>query len=461
MQPTITRDKTPYQFSWSKMIKKIFLYLPLAVLILVGLYFVFTTSPSVRYWVDDFCSAVYLRNKGFFGAQIGWWKGWTGRYSAMAFTDFFELLGPWVARVLPVLLLFFLILSATPVFFSNVIFASLFVFLILINSPNIIQTFYWQTGTLNYTTPFIFLNLFLAILVSKKGRMWLFLSFVLMFIAGGFSEAFALAAITLSVFVIFVILTINPKGKKAKLEIAIAGTVGVIVSFVFMLFSPGNAARGLTMRGPDTLLFIIKSTILGTKWYLLRMLSIKSFLYSLLVILFSVSLFSTKIKLSSKRSLMLMAGSVITAFLATAAVIGSGYYAMLIIPPERTLFIAVTMMFFCFFVFSFSLRSILRKVTVRYQKSFFWATISLNFFAVVLLVQSMIPHWVAVRAEIQDYAVAFDKLEPLLIESAGVKDISINNIKPVGKLDSFTDNKGWVLGCVAKYYNLKSVKIAK
>lgn len=196
------------------MVKKVFIYLPYILLVSLGFYFIFTTSPNVRYWADDFCSATFLRDNGFWGAQVGWWKSWTGRYSAVFFTDIFELIGPWVVRFLPILLLALLIISARKIFFGNIIFASLFVILVLINSPNIIQSFYWQTGSLNYTIPFIFMNFFLGILISKRKKLSIPLSFFLMFVAGGFSEAFALSAAVLLTFIILALFLIDPKDKK-------------------------------------------------------------------------------------------------------------------------------------------------------------------------------------------------------------------------------------------------------
>ena len=35
----------------------------------------------------------------------------------------------------------------------------------------------------------------------------------------------------------------------------------------------------------------------------------------------------------------------------------------------------------------------------------------------------------------------------------------LKNINPVGGLDSFTDNGGWVASCVASYYNFSDVKL--
>jgi hypothetical protein len=128
---------------------------------------------------------VLLRNNGYWRSQIIWWKGWTGRYSYIAFLDFVELFGLMGAKVLPLIQYLLILLVGFPF--------SLFSLFFLINSPNIIQTFYWMTGSLNYFAPFIFLNGFLVILFKKYSKKYLLFSFLLLLVATGFSEAFGVA----------------------------------------------------------------------------------------------------------------------------------------------------------------------------------------------------------------------------------------------------------------------------
>jgi len=247
----------------------------------VTLYYIFTTSPSIRYWVDDFCSSALLYKEGFWGTQISLWNTWTGRYSATFFTSLIETIGPTAIKFLPLVLLWLLIISAKKMLFGSIVFASLFIVLALTNSPNIVQSLYWQTGSLNYLIPFVFLNIFMGILISKKEKLFIPLAFLLMFIAGGFSEAFALAALTLIFFVIVGILIINPKDKKKYLKISIAGFIGVLISIIIMFLAPGNSLRGLNVTKPESIIFVVNSTIETTKWYLLRFFGIKTFMCSL------------------------------------------------------------------------------------------------------------------------------------------------------------------------------------
>ncbi len=435
------------------MIKKVLVYLPYLILIFTGLYFIFTTSPFVRYWVDDFCSAAFLKENGFWGAQIGWWNSWTGRYSAVFLTDVFETIGPWVVRILPPILLALLIVSVKKIFFGKFIFASLFAILMLINSPNIIQSFYWQTGSLNYTIPFVFLFFFLSWFFIKNEKKKVFLSFLLMFIAGGFSEAFALAGVVLILFLILSLFLINSKDKKKYLAVALAGFLGILTSLVLMSFAPGNTARGLSVTKPENLEFVVKSTLLGTKWFLLRMFSIRSFLYSLLLIFLAVFTFGGKLKVSPKKSLLVAILLFFSMIFTTIAVVGSGFYSMSIIPPERTLFIATTTLLLEFYAGCVFACNLFKNTKLAGHKLTVEFAVIISLIFSILLTKSTYEHWSSVRSEIKTYASAWDK---------EVKNLPvIHNIKPVGELDSFTDNKGWVSSCLAGYYGLESVKIVE
>ncbi len=432
------------------MLKRLLFVLSILALLVTAVYFIVTTVPSVRYWADDFCSATLLRNNGYLNSQIMWWKSWTGRYSYIAFLDLFELMGPWVVRILPLILLTFLVVTLA--LFSNFLLATLFIVLTLINSPNIIQSFYWQTGSLNYTIPFVFFNLFISLLFLAKTKRVFFIAPILTFIAGGFSESFALAQGVLLFFMLLMIMVINPKDKIQKIKITIAGIAGTVFSLIIMSLAPGNAARAMTVTQPESLIFVLKSIILGTKWYLLRMLTIKPFVYSLAVLAFSVFFFSKKYALSLKRALIIMALSGLAAIFTTAAVIGAGFYSMSITPPERTMFIVVYMIFICFLAFSFCVKILLNSyLPAKVKNWFLWGVVIANLIATFFLIKSTLIHWSGVRSEIVTYAGEWDREE---------KNIPIiKNIKPVGELDSFTDNKGWVTGCITAYYGFDKILI--
>lgn len=426
---------------------KVLFYLPTFSIVLVGFYLIVSTSLYVRYWVDDFCSAAFLKDNGFWGAQLGWWKSWTGRYSAVFFTSLFELVGPWVVRFLPIFL-FLLLVFTSYLILKNFLISALFVILVFINSPNIIQSFYWQTGLLNYTAEFVFLNIFLVFLLFKK-RASLIFPFLFTFIAGGFSEAFALGSIPFFLCLGVALHFFYREKRDKKLKVWIAGLLGILFSLFLMSLSPGNATRSEFVTRPESFSFVARSTFLATRWYLLRMFSINTFVYSLFVAFLTIFLFFREVKLNLRDGFLFSFIFFIGGIFSVMLVIFSGFYSMSILPPERTLFLAVTLFLYSFFASSFFIVGVVNKFFNSKIKIILNLALFLNLFFSLILFFDFYPHWVKIRKEIRDYAIVWD---------VEVKNLpEIGNIKPVGGLDSFTDNKGWVFSCIAKYYGFNKV----
>jgi hypothetical protein len=449
--------------------RRLLFLLPILTLLSVGIYFILTTTPLVRYWADDFCSAIPLRNAGYWGAQVNWWMSWTGRYSYIAFLDIFELLGPWAAKILPILIALGATLALIPAFFFEAVLAPLFVILVLINAPNLIQSFYWQVGSLNYAFEFIFFNLFISLLIWPKKKFAYISAFLLPLIAGGFSETIALAQIVLFAVILLIVVVSDLTDKKLRLKLTIIGLIGAIASVGIMSLSPGNAARASLVDRPESFAFVIKSTFYGTKWYLQRMFMIPTFVVSL--VLSAMAIFVTverkwkmfkKLFFGTRRILLIMLLSALSAIFSTGAVIFSGYYAMAYTPPERAMFIAIYMIFISFFIFCFAGSIlVLKKVSDKLKKYLIWITLIISFASSIFLVKSTISNWGNIRQELVTYSRDWDLEESVLIEASGSEDRKaiIKNIKPVGSLDGFVENHGWVLGCVKEYYKLQEIRL--
>lgn len=447
------------------MLKRLLFIIPLLTLIMVCMYFILTTSPLVRYWADDFCAAYSLRVGGFFGAQVSWWNSWTGRYSYIAFLDIFELIGPWVVRILPIIIFVLLVVTLVPVFFFETILAPFLIVLILINAPNIIQSFYWQVGSLNYSFEFMFFNLFLAFLVWPRKKFALLTVFVFSLIASGFSEVYALAQVVMIIFILLLLIFGKFSNNKYRIKLAIAGLIGAILSLAIMSLSPGNAVRASSFTNSTSFYFVVKSTILGTKWYFERMFMVKPFVYSLILIA-SVCLLTVnyhwglfkKAYFGTKRIVLLMVISIASAVSSTAAVIFSGYYTMAITPPERTMFIAIYMILISFFAFClFGSILLLKFLKPNTKKYFLYFTIITVVFFSGILIKSVVRDWSLVRSQLSTYAERWDSQARILEDAS--ETATIKNIKPVGELDGFTENNGWVLSCVESFYELKKIKL--
>ena len=394
--------------------KKLNWYIIAPILILFGVasYYVLTTSSLVRFWADDFCSSVLLRNNGYWQSQLIWWKGWTGRYSYIAFLDFFELFGLTGAKVLPLIQYLLILMASFPYSLLSIFF--------LINSPNIIQSFYWMTGSLNYTAPFIFLNLFLALLLFKDKKYFPVLGFILLFIATGFSESFGVANL------IFLLLLLLIFYKRGKNKIIIYGLAATILSLGLMYLAPGNAARSATVSHPANLYELIKSTFMYTKWYLIHLFYIKTFVISVLTIIIGAFVF-----LDSKKKYFELPKLVIQRTLGfiiavTLTVVGLTYQAINWEPAERVMSIVNNYIIIAVIIFSIALFQLINKYIPK--------RLFTPLFVISLLLLSYQVHvdWSKVKAELKNSA-----------ESA--------TYVAVGKLDGLTDNKGWVASCIMEY----------
>ena len=402
-------------------------------------FYVISTSSYVRFWVDDFCSAAFLRDNGYWQAQILWWKNWTGRFSYIAFLDFFELFGPNIVRVLPPLQYLLILLIGFPYSLLSIFF--------LINSPNVIQSFYWMTGSLNYFAPFIFLNMFLFLLFRKTGKHHRFFAFTILFIATGFNESFGVATILLLIFLLTFLKDLR------KRNLILFGLAAVIASLVFMRLAPGNSVRSSTVSHPGNVVDLITDTFYYSRWYLIHLFYIKTFVLSLLVLISGFFIFLNKDRkylLNPKRVILL---SIIFCILITLSVVGLTYYAMNFEPPEMVMSVVNNMIIYLAVIGSVALFDIYKnKIPQILPKLVF-------FLACILLIININSDWRKVKNEIGDYAITWDKAEKDIINFDADDSVDVNYIKAVGKLDGLTENGGWVAGCIASYYKIGKIVV--
>lgn len=392
---------------------KLLVLVPLLVLFGVSTYYVLTTSSLVRFWADDFCSAILLRNHGYWDSQVIWWKGRTGRYSYIAFLDLFELWGLTGARVLPILQYVLILVSAFPFSLLSLFF--------LINSPNIIQSFYWMTGSLNYFAPFVFLNLFLALLFKKPNKYSLLFGFIFLFIATGFSEAFGVSSLLL---LSLLYLIFNNKDKR---KIIFVGLISTVMSLVIMSLSPGNSVRSATVSHPENFYELIKSTLMYSRWYLVHLFYIKTFVISMFTIVVGTFVFLKKETKYFKNPRLVLLCSVVFAISVTLAVVGLTYQAMNWEPPERVMAIVNNMIILAMVFFSVALFQIFNRNVSKVVARILFAIL------VIMLTHFVNSDWSKVKEELKVSAES-------------------DTYIAVGKLDGLEDNKGWVKSCIIEYY---------
>ncbi len=438
------QQRNQSNLSWSVIV-------PTVALFFIFIFNILLTIPNIRFWADDFCSSVFLRNNGYFGAQVAWWNSWTGRYSYIAFLDLVLLNGSVFVKLLPIVLLISFIVPLIPVFgvISSLVFSSV----VLLNSPNIIQTFYWATGSLNYYIPFVFLNFFLFLLFKKEVKYKNILIFINFLIAGGFSESFAVASLVFFFYLyIFLSFVKHDKIENFKKNILFA-VFGVGSSLAIMYLSPGNEVRSSLVSHPVSIFSWARDTFYYSKWFILSRFNIDYFNVSILTIFLLPLLFPNaidkKIVIKNKNLIMLFLLSFIPVI--TLTVVGLTYYALNWEPPERVMFLVTTYIFYIFTLFSFVFWHNLNFKYTKYLRVVLTVLI-------LLLTFYVNKYFLINKREIAEYALKWDIIENKILTS-NKKDIEVQYIKPVGKLDGFVENKGWVLGCIKGYYNLDSLRV--
>lgn len=397
--------------------------------------------------------------------------------------------GEWIIKIIPSLIYSGLILSILPIFLiilnnskhrfqKSLLLASFLIVVILINAPNIVQSFYWQTGALAYSMPFIFFNLFLTStfligknVFSKKGEYGaLLFSFIMTIIGSGFVETFAVAQTMFIVLMIVGSYLIKFSGNIRIKKALFVGLLGSLVGIAIMILSPGIRARQTTIVQTGSLIFILKSTLLGSKWYLQRFLSIKTSIYSV-VALFSLIFFivsnyykkvGNKIKFKTKNLYVMAATSIISAIITTTSVFAVSYYVMSYLPPERALFIVVYFIFIAFVIFSVNISLIISVLFKNRLVVLSKLNILLYLTSMALLFHSFYSHWHVLRYRMEDYARRWDIQEQKIYSQKNDNnDIVIKYVRPVGDIDGFIENEGWVSTCAAVYYQVDKIRVVE
>ncbi|HEX2697872.1 MAG TPA: hypothetical protein VHM28_09200, partial [Anaerolineales bacterium] len=228
--------------------------LPAMMLLLHGYIGSFT-----RYIADDYCSAYWAERFGLLRSVWHWYITWSGRFSAYASDWFIMLIGARNVRFIPpIVLILWLaittfalylyvrrILSKENAFGLSLLLSVVFIFSMLLLSPNIQQSFFWWNGMRSYNLPLIFLTLFALVFQLASEKLTTVKSIVLgslftlvfFFLNAGLSDTFAVAQFTLLGILIFLWL-INPEHRKADLAIPSAGLLGTALAIIVIILSP-------------------------------------------------------------------------------------------------------------------------------------------------------------------------------------------------------------------------------
>jgi hypothetical protein len=339
----------------------IILALPLVMVAWIGFY--------SRYVADDFWTAGYLRELGFWEAQRYWYLSWSGRYSFTFLVNLVELWGIGAARWLPILSLAFWV-GALYWFWDGVIMLAgltysrwirlgaslLVVYTTLRTSLDWQQIFLWQTGLLTYVVPLLGLTLwsawFLAQLIRSEAyvptwRAFLSTAFLFWFL-GGFSETslvFQIVILGLAL-ILFGLLPADYPHRRAGLLLLALGMAGSLAALLCVAMAPGNSVRLGQIGGIrlPNLAELIHQTFYSAKFYF-KDLFINSLRPMLCILgipaLLAIGFHPHLKEKPTRRDLILPIGFLISFLLVIIAVYWicfmPAYVAMRVGPPHRSM----------------------------------------------------------------------------------------------------------------------------
>ena len=226
-----------------------------------------------RLLADDFCSLYFADRLGLFRSIWYWYLNWSGRYTAFA-ADWFVLeftLGPYLTHyIVPATILIWVIFVTITLYLSlqdkgmfallhSLVLSGMFLFAVLLLSPNIPQSLFWWNGMRSYALPLVVLTfyIFLFQLNDKHLKINLPIScglgFSLLFISGEMSETIAVVQTAFILFLIGLQVLKLVDGPGRNLIILYASLAGAICSLIVVILSPGNAIRQALLPPPPDL----------------------------------------------------------------------------------------------------------------------------------------------------------------------------------------------------------------
>ncbi|UCF62060.1 MAG: hypothetical protein JSV37_05050 [Anaerolineaceae bacterium] len=419
---------------------------------------------------------------------------WSGRYAFTFSVSLIELIGIQLVPYLPTLALVLWLAVTSWAVYQNrlwesrstaisisILIASLLIFTILENIPNVHQSLYWQTGMLTYIAPLILATIIIGLLIYHLRRATVHHApatmvslAALTFIAGGFSEMYATMQTTAFIVALITFLTIPAATCKRPIKaLLIAGLVGSILSMGVIFIAPGNEIRqALTPESPSFFNVIKWSLVYAFKFIgktiLLSPIPTLLALFIAALLTFSHPLrgdesgeILPRLDLKHLYSFLLLSPPI--GFLLIASSMAPSVYGVSAFPEDRTLtipqFVLTSTIIFWGLVGGLALKK--RSGWITKHKSRI-SVIVCCLVAVLLVLGPLLSsrdNFVQVPT-LRAYAERWDTRdrEIRVAREAGAMHLAITGLGFTGGLADIKDDPDyWVNRCFASYYGLESV----
>lgn len=246
-----------------------------------------------RYMADDYCLDARFHASGFFGSQHWWYTNWTGRYSYIFVMTIAEVLGPPLVPYLSMLALTIwvgvaswsihqisLMARYSRSLFFSIALGGLIVFATLNGAPNLEQSLYWRSGMLTHTAALLLLTIYPGLVAfglrrrrsDRPALLLIVLCAVLAFVAGGFSEVYAVTQATLLLLAIFLVFILCGAWLRAALPFMISGLAGSLISLTIMATAPGPRIRRNLYPVLPSFKYLVETTLYYVRGYLIYLI---------------------------------------------------------------------------------------------------------------------------------------------------------------------------------------------
>ncbi len=430
-----------------------------------------------RMLADDFCSIYFADRLGLLRSTWYWYLNWSGRYTAFA-ADWLILkfvMGPYKLHyVVPVTILLWLIFvifipylylreKGEYAFLHSFALGSIFLFTVLILSPNVPQSLFWWNGLRSYALPLAVLTGYILIfqIIKRSSKINLALScslgFILFFISGGMGETIAIAQIT------FILFLLSLQGLKllnrprTELMILYSGLAGAICSLIVVVLSPGNALRqALLPPSPD----FIKLASISIQAYgsfiggfFLEPAKITGLIGAILATMWIGGHYQDFIPVKTRLIPAYIFGGIAVSFVCFPP----GVYGYSEPPPTRTMIIPVFFLTGSILCASFLTGGLLAG---RYGPAWLSANVLILSIAMLIGFSTIVGTWnlVQQRHTYIDFAEKWDQVDAQILQ-AKANNLAFVNIPAMDNwagLERPTDNeKYWPTICYSSYYGIQ------
>lgn len=457
---------------------------------------------STRYLADDYSTASFLAQKGFWPVQAFWYETWSGRYAFTFLVSLTELLGVGVVPLLALLALtlwFISLFWALKQSFQALsipvaklwlgVLAATIIFGSVKSIKDYTEVIFWQTGILTYQISLILfclaLGLFLKRFFSKPQMpavaLWEYpVAFLIALILGGFSETWIILQVAILTLALIYFSFFHQKPHRSDVvHMLLAAYIGSWCAFLAIVKSPGNAGRTvrMTQLSLETLFGAMFAAIRDVPLFLAQWLTGNTAMAVGLLLAGAVTGFLTASangeRVASQGKHLLRSGMLLTVAIGLLSV---GFFPAFVVwgtrPVDRAAFLPIFLFILAFILFGFFAGRFLAGLAQPGKRQ-----TAIQLTLTMLLALTMF--WLQGRATIsavqllptlQTYARLWDERDAFLraartqkkgniVVSSVRRNPNLHDIRDtiwdVGELSE--DPRDWINQVAAAYYGVKSI----